>query len=325
MQVNTVLGPVSTSELGYTLMHEHVMIADRAMRAAWPEWINLEEFYDYADRYIARGKRHGVRTIVDVTPFQLGRDASVIRNVAERAQINIIAATGFFWAPAIVLCDKSADFMTKMLVRDLEQGMEGTDVKAGVIKCGTCGDALTELDERIFTATVQAHQQTGAPILTHSSSKQGALAQMEFFDRFAGLDHSKIVIGHIGDHDDVDFLESVADAGYLIGEDRLGVDRRHPDQLASETRVENIIALWKRGKLDKIAMAHDASIYIDYWEGKKDLGCPWDMIREFDTEKLEFQFGFISEFVVPRLLAAGMTQADIDQLLIGTPRKFFEA
>lgn len=320
MQVNTVLGPVNTQELGYTLMHEHVMIADRTMRAVDPRWIDLDEFYDYAKRYMSRAKRNGVKSIVDVTPFQLGRDAHVLKHVAEEAEINIIAATGFYWAPAAALCDKSVDYMAELLIQDLEAGMEGTDIKAGVIKCGTAGDTLTELDRRIFTASVRAHQKTGAPILTHTTTKAGAAAQVAFFSE-ADVDRSKIVIGHVGDYNDVSFLTSIIDAGFNIGEDRLGVDKRHPEQLDSDIRIQNIISLWKAGKLDRVVLSQDASIYIDYWEGQKNLGRPWDMIRKFDTEKLEFQFAFISETVIPKLKAAGISQQQIDAVLTGTPAR----
>ena len=323
MKVNTVLGSLDTKDMGYTLMHEHIMIANHTMRRMWADWINIDEFTAFAKRYIARGKRAGVRTIVDVTPFQLGRDVSVLQRVSEEAEINIIAATGYFWGNEICLVDKSPEFLAEILLRDLEKGMEGTSVKAGIIKCGTSQDHMSKLDETIWEATVIAHKETNAPIITHSACKAGAESQMKFLTE-RGVDPGRVIIGHIGDLDDPDFLASVADRGFYVGEDRIGVDKRHPEQLDTKERIKNIIELKHRGKLEQIVCAHDASIFIDYWEGKETLGCPWKMVREFDIEKLEFQFAFITERVLPELKAAGFSEFDIKAMLVDTPRRIFE-
>lgn len=324
MKVNTVLGKLDTKDMGYTLMHEHIMIANHTMRRMWADWIRIDEFVEFAKRYIARAKRAGVRTIVDVTPFQLGRDVSVLKRVSEEAEINIIPATGYFWGSEICLIDKSPEFLAEILLRDLEKGMEGTDIKAGIIKCGTSQDEMTKLDENIWEAVVIAHRETGAPIITHSASRKGAEAQMRFLEE-REVDPKKVIIGHVGDMDDPDFLESIAERGFYVGEDRIGVDKRHPEQLDTELRIKNIIELKKRGKLEQVVCSHDASVFIDYWEGRENLGCPWEMVREFDPEKLEFQFAFITEQVLPKLRAAGFTEEDIRTMLVDTPRRIFES
>lgn len=324
MKVNTALGAIDTKDMGYTLMHEHIMIANRTMRAMWADWIRIDEFAEFAKRYIARAKRAGVQTIVDVTPFQLGRDVSVLQRVSEEAKIHIIPATGYFWGSEICLIDKSPEFLAEIMLSDLEKGMEGTDVKAGIIKCGTAGDEMTKLDKSIWEAVVIAHKETGAPIITHSAGKKGAMAQMKFFEE-KNVNPKKVIIGHVGDLDDPDFLESIAERGFYVGEDRIGVDKRHPEQLDTKLRIKNIIELKNRGKLEQVVCSHDASIFIDYWEGKENLDCPWELVRQFDTEKLEFQFAFITERVLPELKAAGFGEQDIKTMLVDTPRRIFES
>lgn len=323
MKVSTVLGELDTKDMGYTLMHEHIMIADHTMRKMWADWINIDEFADYAKRYIARAKRAGVRTIVDVTPFQLGRDVSVLRRISEETEINIIPCTGYFWGKEICLIDKSPEFLAKILIHDIEKGMEGTNIRAAAIKCGMAENHMTELERKILEATVLAHRETGAPIITHSPGRAGAEEQMQFFEE-KQVNPKQVVIGHVGDVDDPDFLESVAERGFYVGEDRMGVDKRHPDQLDSALRIKNIIELWKRGKLEQIVCSQDASIFIDYWEGRDELGCPWELTRENDTEKLEFQFAFISEQVLPALRDAGWTEDDVKTMMVDTPRRIFE-
>ena len=132
-----VLGPIDTAELGFTLMHEHVLVANWAMRHAFPDWIDREAHVRKATAEVLAAKARGVGTIVDLTPINLGRDISIIREVAERAQMQIIAATGLYWAEEPWLAAWPADALVDWLLRDLLEGIEGSDVRAGIIKCAT--------------------------------------------------------------------------------------------------------------------------------------------------------------------------------------------
>ncbi|MGH7318724.1 MAG: phosphotriesterase family protein, partial [Candidatus Rokuibacteriota bacterium] len=96
-KVNGVLGPIDTAELGFTLMHEHVLVANWAMRQAFAGWLDREAQVQHAAAEARAAKERGVRTLVDLTPINLGRDITVIREVAERAEVQVIAATGFYW------------------------------------------------------------------------------------------------------------------------------------------------------------------------------------------------------------------------------------
>ena len=97
MKVNTVLGPIDTKKLGKTLMHEHILCANWTARMNYPDWLNRKELIDMAVSMLKRLKDCGFDTIVDGTPPALGRDVSVLKEVSEKAEINIIASTGFYW------------------------------------------------------------------------------------------------------------------------------------------------------------------------------------------------------------------------------------
>lgn len=323
MNIQGVLGPIKTEDLGYTLMHEHILAANHTMRKVWPEWYNHEQFLEFAVRMIARAKAQGVKTLVDMTPFQLGRDIHVIREVAEKAEINVIACTGYHYFEDLCLVDKGSGFLAERLILDIEKGIEDTDSKAGIIKCSTDRAGITDFTRRIMMAAVIAHKATGAPISTHTASMQNAIDQMDFFEA-EGVDLGKVIIGHIGDIDDVGFLESVADRGCFIGHDRFGVDTRHPDMLSSAKRAENVVQLWKDGYLGKVVFSHDASCYLDYWEGRENMGNPWETTRNTDLETWQFQFDYISRHTLPLLRDAGMTDAEINTILVDTPRRIFE-
>ena len=94
--VNGVLGPIDVDELGFTLMHEHVLIANWAMRRCYPGYLDVDAHVAHASHEVGTALERGVRTMVDLTPVNLGRDIDVIRRVAERSGAQIIAATGFY-------------------------------------------------------------------------------------------------------------------------------------------------------------------------------------------------------------------------------------
>ena len=96
-KINGVLGPIDTAELGFTLMHEHIFLANAAMRAAFDDWVDEEKAIHRASEEARAARERGVRTLVDLTPINLGRDIHVIREVAERARIQVIAATGLYY------------------------------------------------------------------------------------------------------------------------------------------------------------------------------------------------------------------------------------
>jgi len=117
--IQGVLGPIDTEDLGFTLMRHSVS-------------------------EIATARERGVRTIVDLTPIDLGRDIDIIREVAEKAEVQVIAATGFYWHEEPWFVGWEADRLVDLLLRDLTVDIEGTDVKAGIIKCATDHPGVSE-------------------------------------------------------------------------------------------------------------------------------------------------------------------------------------
>ena len=136
-KINGVLGPIDTADLGFTLMHEHILVVNWSLRQAFASWYDRDQHVPHAVSEVLSAKQRGVRTIVDLTPINLGRDIHVIREVAEKAEMQVIAATGFYWTEEPSLAGWPEDRLVELLIRDIEKGIQGTDAKAGIIKCGT--------------------------------------------------------------------------------------------------------------------------------------------------------------------------------------------
>jgi phosphotriesterase-related protein len=314
----TVLGAVDCSQLGITLMHEHVFVLDAEILQNYPEeWGDEEKRVSDAVDRLNELKSKGVDTIVDLTVIGLGRCIPRIRRVAERTKINIIVATGIytyrdaplyfeFRGPGTPL--GGPEPMVDMFVRDITEGIGGTGIRAGILKCATDKFGVTRDVERILRATAQAHRRTGVPISTHTHArKRVGLDQQRIF-REEGVDLSRVVIGHSGDTTDLDYLEELAANGSYIGMDRFGVDTI----LSFDDRVKTVAEMCRRGYAGKMVLSHDAACF-NHWLPERSMPVilpRWNYLHIYND-------------VIPALRQKGVTEEQLRTMLVENPRKIF--
>ncbi|MFM7537611.1 MAG: phosphotriesterase [Acidimicrobiales bacterium] len=317
--VQTVRGPIDAGALGRVLMHEHVFIISPEMQNNVPEdWGDEEGRLADAARRLSELKASGIDTILDPTALGLGRYIPRIKTLADRIELNIVCATGLYtfdelphyWGRRTPGSGPGgSDPMVNLFVRDITEGIANTGIKAGVIKCATDRAGVTPGVERVLRACAKTHRATGTPITTHThaASRRG-LEQQEIF-RSEGVDLSRVVIGHSGDTDDLGYLEELIANGSILGMDRFGIDGFLP----TAKRVEVIAELCRRGYADRMVLSHDASCYLDWIPG------------EIPPSTMpHWHYLHISHDVLPMLREAGVTDAQIDTMLIDTPRRFLE-
>ena len=146
-----------------------------------------------------------------------------------------------------------------MFVRDIEEGIADTGIKAGILKCATDEPGITPGVERVLRAVAQAHKRTGVPISTHThAGLRRGLEQQRIFEE-EGVDLSRVIIGHSGDSTDVGYLEELIAGGSYLGMDRFGIDVILP----FEERVNIVAQMCERGHADKMVLSHDANCYFD--------------------------------------------------------------
>jgi phosphotriesterase-related protein len=321
-QVQTVQGPVDTAELGQVLMHEHVFVLSADVQQNYPEeWGSEEQRIADAVEKLEALAATGVRTIVDPTVIGLGRYIPRIQRVAEQVDLNIVVATGcytyddvpFFFhhrGPALdaALGTEVPDPMVDMFVRDITDGIAGTGVKAAFLKCAIDRPGLTPGVERVMRAVAKAHRRTGAPITvhTHPGSRQGLAVQKVFADE--GVDPRRVVLGHSGDTTDADHLSELADAGFLLGMDRFGINL----DTTFEARADIVVEMCRRGYAESMVLSQDASCYIDWVD-------PAVMAMLTD-----WRYTHIHEDVLPYLREHGVTDEQIDTMLVANPRRYFD-
>ncbi len=312
--VQTVRGPVEVARLGRTLAHEHVFVLQpEALQnyghvwgaSYWDEELRIAD----AIEKLRALRAAGIETIVDPTVPGLGRYIPRIQRVNAEVDLNIVVASGvyaFLELPNF-LAYRSVDALASLFVRELLEGIDDTGVRAAFLKCAVERHGIVGDVPRILAAVATAATATGVPVMVHTNAvAQTGLLALEAL-RDLGVDPRKIVIAHAGDSNDLDYLRAIADTGAALGFDRFNIPHFNSDA----DRVRTLAALVARGYSDRIHLSHDAACFYDFMTGDPN----------FAGERPDYLH--ISTTILPALRAGGVTEDQIDQMLVANPRKLF--
>lgn len=321
--VETVRGPVDTAELGRTYMHEHVFVHSADVQQNYPqEWGSEDERVADAVAKLSALAAQGVRTIVDPTVVGLGRYIPRIQRIAEQVpDLNIVVATGlytygdvpFFFhyrGPGLAALGVDLpDPMVDMFVRDVTEGIAETGVKAAFLKCAIDDPGMRPGVERTMRAVAEAHHRTGVPVTvhTHPGSRSGLEVKRVLCDE-GGVEPRRVVLGHSGDTTDVDHLCELADAGFVLGMDRFGINL----DTTFEARADTVVEMCRRGYAGQMVLSQDASCYIDWIDPTLMPFLP------------QWHYLHIEQDVLPYLREHGVTEEQITTMLVDVPRRYFE-
>jgi phosphotriesterase-related protein len=158
-------------------------------------------------------------------------------------------------------------------------------------------------------AVAQASVATGAPITVHTNAatQSGLVAQKVLAEE--GVDLRKVIVGHSGDSDDLGYLTQLADAGSLLGMDRFGLD----PWLDTERRIGVIVELVRRGYRDSIVLSHDAHCFMDFVDP-----------AQLQAAVPNWHYTHISKDVLPALLEQGVSEDDLEAMLVTNVRRHFQ-
>lgn len=321
--VETARGPVDTADLGQTLMHEHVFLIDPEIQQNHPEeWGSEDDRVADAVRRLNEVASLGVRTVVDPTVIGLGRYVPRIERIARQVDLNIVVATGLYTYDAVplhfryrgpalnaTLGTDVPDPMVEMFVGDIRDGIAGTSVKAAFLKCAIDAEGLTPGVERVMRAVARAQLETGVPVTvhTHPGSRQGLVVKRVLCDE-EGVDPRRVVLGHSGDTSDADHLSELADAGFVLGMDRFGINL----DTTFEARADIVVEMCRRGYAGSMVLSQDASCYFDWIQ------------QDLLALMPQWRYTHIHQEVLPYLLENGVSQAQVDTMLVENPRRYFE-
>ena len=301
-KIATVTGQIERGDLGLTLMHEHVLVDFIGADKASPARYDADAVFAKVLPHLRQAKSLGAATLVECTPAYLGRDARLLQRLAKASGLTILSNTGYYGAnkdrhlPAHAFSE-TADQLAARWIREYEQGIDGTGIKPAFMKIGVDAGRLSEVDAKLVRAAAIAHAATGLPIAIHTGDGIAAHLEMDLLEQ-AGVPLSSFVWVHAHSERDGGMHGRAAERGAWVEFD--GIAPKSVDR-----HVALVLAMRKAGHLGRVLVSHDAGWYR---VGEPNGG----EFRPFDTLFTAF---------VPALKAAGVTQAEIDQLLIDNPRR----
>lgn len=316
--IRTMLGDIAPEQLGFTYSHEHLVCRP-------PYWVERgagDLLLDDPEK--TRGdmlifKSLGGRSIVDATAVDYGRDPAAVCALSRETGVQVVGTAGFnksfLWDARMPGQDHTfkqwierstigqlADFV----VREVREGMNGTDIRAGQVKFGTGYNSISPLEIKTIRAVARAHRETGAPIHSHTESGTMPLEQMAYL-REEGVGMENVSFGHMDRNLDPYLHLKVAESGAYLCFDGIGKVKYGPES----QRIACILALIKRGYGDQVLVSGDTarkSYYRSYGHG---LG-----------------LGYILETWIPRFqeeaAAAGLDGEDaVRRIFVDNPRRCF--
>ncbi|MCB1748449.1 MAG: phosphotriesterase [Gammaproteobacteria bacterium] len=316
-RINTTTGTATPEELGCTLIHEHVMVG-------YPGWeldgkaprFKRADAMSRALDQMQELKDHGLGTFVDPCPMDLGRDVEFLAELSQKSGMRIVCTTGaYFEAQGNTFTFKQVPLeeITEIYIKEIEDGIGDTGIHAGAIKIATGHRVVSEYEQKLVTAAARAAKATGAPIISHT---EGATCGHDQIDLVTGegVPVDQLLVGHSDGTTDQWYQRALAERGAYVGFDRFGIEMFQPD----DVRIEGVLNLVNNGHLERVMMSHDS---IMCW-----LGRPLPFAQSFEglLEMLpKWRSTHIFREIVPKLKAAGLSQAQIDTILIDNPKRLF--
>jgi phosphotriesterase-related protein len=319
MAINTVLGKCKSSDLGVTLIHEH-------LAAGFPGWeldnrnFNRKGELGKAVDRLKEIQDLGINSFVDPCPMELGRDPEFAAEAAEKSGMRIVIATGLyndaFGIPQHFRM-LGVDDIADVYIQEITEGIGKTGVKAGIIKTATGGipgmsvdTAITAQEEKCLRAAARAHKKTGTPILCHNSETSPFGRQTLDIFESEGVNFQHVLIGHACGVGDMRYYFDILNRGAWLGFDRFGIEPIAPDKM----RLASLIGLLAVG-FDRIMLSHDA---VGCW-----LGRPFPAIQKMMEESPNSHYAHISRNILPQMRKAGVSDEKIHTLMVDNPRAYF--
>lgn len=340
-KVMTVAGPISVEQLGTTLMHEHIL---NDCRCWWhapktPErqylatsfvcmeilselrqdpFVNkhnitlddeplaIEELKDFA--------RQGGGTVVEPTCQGIGRDPRAMKRISQASGLNIVMGAGYYLGSSHPekVAGMTAEEIADEIVQEATVGVDGTDIKVGLIgEIGVSSDFTSE-EEKSLRGAAQAQVRTGLPLMVHLPGWFRLGHKVLDIVEQEGGDLRHTVLCHMNpSHDDLAYQGEIASRGAFLEYDMIGMDLFYADQQVqcpSDEEVARAIAkLVDMGHIDRVLMSHDVFLKM--------------MLTKYGGNG----YGYILRHFLPRLKRHGLTDAHFDTLMRANPRSVFEA
>ncbi|MFI5262375.1 MAG: phosphotriesterase [Candidatus Limnocylindrales bacterium] len=343
MAVITVDGPIDGAELGPTLHHEHIFIDTSAdyrppppemarlmaemgvdMEAPIsltslgflrrePQWSVANQRLDSYDDAVAElgwARRAGIRSIIDPTPIMAGRRPADLQRAARQLGMHIITGTGYYreaFQPAGV-ADLSIDQLAERFLQEVTVGIDGTDVRAGVIgELGTSGDSIRPVEERVLVAAARVQRATNVPVMVHTEGRREVVLAAIGTLTAHGADPTRIHICHVNG---APWWRDVVETGATIGHDCFGstfsIDSETKMNPTDAARIEDVRRIFDAGRGESVLISNDI--------------CMKMRLHRYGG----WGYDHLQTNLTPFLRQAGFTDQELEVLFVDNPRRLVD-
>lgn len=318
--INTVCGPVASDQMGTTLMHEHIQYGYVGWYAHTSRKQDKKKSLDIALRAMDRIKARGVKTYVDATPADSGRDPEFYREISEKSGVNIVCSTGLYTeaqggTPYFKFQARFTDgvaLLTEWFLHEIEEGIGDTGIKAGVIKIATGLGVITDYEKMVLQAAARAQKKTGVPIISHTEGGTMGPEQADIL-LAEGANPARIAIGHAGGSTDLKYHVSILDKGVNLAFDQFGLESEIFPAGRDKFRKASVVGLISMGYANQLIFSHDAVLIS--------LGAPLAIPKGLTSSWYPTH---LFKNIIPDLKKAGISDAQINTIMVENPRKMFE-
>ena len=276
----TVLGDISESDLGAMLVHEHICCYSEYLYQMFGEkYLDKNKLLNISSEYLMSLKeKYGIKTFIDCTPVNIGRDVELLKEISIKSGVNIICSTGFYYTEEPLFFNHSVNYIADCIVGD------AYNVNAGIIKCAVENEMINPFDEKILKATAKAQIKLNLPIVMHTNANnKNGIKALEIL-LCEGVKPQAVTVSHLSDTDDLEYIKQIAEKGCYIGFDRL-YDNKSSEYISKT--VAKILKLCDLGYENKILLSHDA-LFFNGFETEPEI-----------NEKPRFYYLF--DYILPHL------------------------
>ncbi len=320
--VNTVTGPIDINQLGKTLIHEHFIFGYPGFQGDQTlGGFNRQEALEVGISVAMQLMSYGIRTVVDPTPNECGRNPELLREISEHTGLQIICATGYYYEgegatpyfkfrQALGTAEQE---IYEMFMKELTEGIGSTGIKPGIIKLASSKNEITAYEEMFFRAAARAHLETGVTILTHTQEGTMGPEQAQLLVSM-GVAPNRIVIGHMCGNINPFYHKETLEYGVNIALDRFGIQGMVGTPFDTE-RIELLLKLLNDGYEDRIMLSHDT---VNVW-----LGRPPVLPEPLVEIMANWHPTYLLESIIPQLREKGVSETTIDKLFLHNPKSLF--
>jgi phosphotriesterase-related protein len=344
MAVTTVTGSIAAEDLGITAPHEHIFInmevfyeepqeigqKQIAQQPVRMENLGILKRNPFAlkdnvqmldpqvqEKEIMFFKRAGGRTVVDASTVGLGRDPVLLRNIAYATGMNIIAGAGFYvdGAQSKQTLQMSIEEMEFQIVREIEEGVGHTGIRAGVIGEIGISYEMTDFEKRSLTAACRAQKKTGAPLMIHINPwSQEGIPAMKIVGK-ENIDPQKVVICHCDVENNREYIDSILKTGVFLEFDNFGKEM-FTDRWDVKPGSGRFVTDWERVVLVKQLLDEG---YEDQLLFSTDI-CLKSLLHTYGG----WGYDHVLTHILPMLDEVGATDGQMRKILIANPRRWLD-